>query len=95
MSAITFSVRYVFFSSHMSFELNEKVNNFLKFTAPCILTAMWTPIVFGSIDQESSLLNNPYLIAGVATILISLLIKNTLTVVLLSISIFACLKYFV
>ncbi len=91
MAFITFTARYAFFSSSFKYELGEKTRCFLSFTAPCILTAMAAPIVFGSVNSIHQLVN-PYLLAGVLTIIISLLIKNTLLVVVLSMSFFSFLK---
>ena len=92
MALITFTVRYAFFSSALKYELGYKAGKFLSFTAPCILTAMAAPIVFGSAHTLSQIMN-PYLIAGICTIIISLLVKNTLLVVVLSMSIFSLLKF--
>ncbi len=92
MALITFTVRYAFFSSALKYELGHKAGRFLSFTAPCILTAMAAPIVFGSVNNIGQIIN-PYLLAGICTIIISLLIKNTLLVVLLSMSIFSLLKF--
>ncbi len=91
MALITFTVRYTFFSSTLKYELGDKTRRFLSFTAPCILTAMAAPIVFGSVNSINQVVN-PYLLAGICTIIISLLIKNTLLVVVLSMSIFSLLK---
>jgi branched-subunit amino acid transport protein len=91
MALITFTARYAFFSTALKYELGAKTQCFLSFTAPCILTAMAAPIVFGSINNASQL-TNPYLLAGIFTIIISLLIKNTLLVVVFSMSIFSLIK---
>ncbi|PIE46193.1 MAG: branched-chain amino acid ABC transporter [Gammaproteobacteria bacterium] len=46
MACITFAVRYAFFMRSVPIKLNRHARQFLIFTAPCILTAMWAPIVF-------------------------------------------------
>lgn len=92
MATITFSVRYFFFSKQLKLQLNSSVKTFLTFTAPSILTAMWAPIVFGGIEQTQQIIEDPFLIAGIGTILLSLLIKNTLAVVLVSMVIFILIK---
>ena len=93
MSIITFFMRYAFFIKNIPIKLNENTERFLRFTAPCLLVSMAAPIVFGGIKWGVSDLTNPFLIAGMSTILISLIIKNTLFVVFLSMMIFSLAKY--
>ncbi|ROS01808.1 branched-subunit amino acid transport protein [Sinobacterium caligoides] len=94
MSVVTFSVRYIFFSRSVSVQLSENVKRFLSYTAPCILTAMSAPIVFGSVDQYPSFVHDPYLIAGLAAIALSFYVKNTLLVVVVSMSFFEILRFY-
>ncbi|WP_404831108.1 AzlD domain-containing protein [Endozoicomonas euniceicola] len=86
-------MRYAFFIKNIPIKLNESIERFLRFTAPCILVSMAAPIVFGGVKWGVSDLTNPFLIAGMSTILISLMIKNTLFVVFLSMIIFSSVKY--
>lgn len=92
MAMITFFVRYAFFSNTIKINLNKKAIKLLTFTAPSILTAMWAPIIFGNINQIEKIPENPFLISGLMTIIISLIVKNTLITVILSILIFILLK---
>lgn len=46
MAAITFSVRYAFFTRGFEINLSPQIKNILTFTAPCVLTAMFVPIMF-------------------------------------------------
>lgn len=46
MAVITFTVRYVFFTTSFQVQLPEGIKTLLTFTAPCILTAMLVPIMF-------------------------------------------------
>lgn len=87
MSGITFTCRYLFLSHTITLELNEPLRRFLHFTAPAVLTAMWAPIVFNSGAAKGSLIN-PYVIAGLATIVLSLVTRSTLTVVVAGMAIF-------
>ncbi|MFT7008661.1 MAG: branched-subunit amino acid transport protein [Colwellia sp.] len=93
MTCITFSCRYFFFSTTFPFKLGPKVTRLLSYTAPSVLTAMWVPIVFlGHQESNSDFISSPFLIAGVATVIFSLKIKNTLAVVLFGMSVFGLLK---
>jgi len=85
MSCITFTCRYLFLSKTLPFELGTTVKSILSYTAPSVLTAMWVPIVFLSeIKVEQSFFISPFLIAGIICILLSLKLKSTWLVVLLS-----------
>jgi branched-subunit amino acid transport protein len=93
MTAITFSCRYFFFSTTVPFKLGPKIKRLLSYTAPSVLTAMWVPIVFlGHQESNNDFISSPFLIAGVATVIFSLKIKNTLAVVMFGMSVFGLLK---
>ncbi len=92
MACITFAVRYAFFMRSVPIKLNRHARQFLIFTAPCILTAMWAPIVFAETIAYFNLLN-PYLLAGLFTVGASLLIRNTLVVIILSMLVFYSLRW--
>ncbi|WHI45604.1 AzlD domain-containing protein [Microbulbifer sp. JMSA004] len=94
MSAITFYMRYAFFIKNLPIKLNNNTQRFLRFTAPCILASMAAPIVFGEVELSNSDLTNPFLVAGLFTILVSCVIRNTLAVVFLSIFAFSAMKFF-
>jgi len=93
MTCITFTCRYLFFCKTLPFELSGKVKSILSYTAPSVLTAMWVPIVFLSENNiEQPFFTSPFLIAGLACVLLSLKLKNTLVIVILSMLIFLMLK---
>ncbi len=92
MACITFAVRYAFFMRSVPIKLNRHARQFLIFTAPCMLTAMWAPIVFGEAVTHVNLLN-PYLLAGLFSVGASLLIRHTLTVIALSMTVFYSLRW--
>ncbi|TMP26702.1 branched-chain amino acid ABC transporter [Pseudoalteromonas rubra] len=92
MALITFFMRYAFFMEKLPIKLDLRVQRFLSFTAPCILTAMAAPIVFGEMVFTAEDITNPFLLAGIIAIVLSLLVKNTLFVVLASMGVFFSLK---
>jgi len=93
MASITFTCRYLFFSKKLTFELGVKAKKALSYTAPSVLTAMWIPIVFLSYQTiEQSFFYSPFLIAGLLTIALSLKLKNTLLIVIISIVAFMILQ---
>ncbi|ASA56481.1 AzlD domain-containing protein [Vibrio gazogenes] len=93
MAAITFSVRYLFFMTTLPFELSDKAKEFLKFTGPCVLSAMVAPIMFTPVD--GLMIYSPYLLGGIATIMISLVLRNTFMIVLLGMTMFLLLKNYI
>lgn len=94
MAAITFSCRYLFFAKSLPYQLSPKLQKLLSYTAPSVLTAMWVPIVFlGHEETNVSFFQSPFLLAGVATVLLSYKVKNTLTVVIAGMSIFSAISY--
>ncbi len=92
MAMITFAVRYAFFARSLPIKLGRHAKQFLIFTGPCVLTAMWTPIVFNDAITHFDLLN-PYLLAGAFAVVASLLIRQTLVVILLSMAVFYFLHH--
>ncbi|WP_046004143.1 AzlD domain-containing protein [Pseudoalteromonas rubra] len=92
MALITFFMRYAFFMEKLPIKLDMRVQRFLSFTAPCILTAMAAPIIFGEVTFNTHDLINPFLLGGILAIVLSLLVKNTLIVVLASMGAFFLLK---
>ncbi len=98
MAIITFSIRYSFFTRSFKINLSNKVRSVLLFTAPCVLTAMFTPILFKSAfetHQMISLLHSSYFLAGIATIILSLFIRHTFVVIILSMGLFYGLRFII
>lgn len=83
MAMITFTTRYAFLSRGLKVHLGENGQKLLEFTVPALLTAFWAPMVFSHKPLESALHISPELLAGVFTIVISLLIQKTLLIVAL------------
>ncbi|MEH6816467.1 MAG: AzlD domain-containing protein, partial [Pseudoalteromonas distincta] len=46
MACITFFTRYLFLHRALPFKVGPKMQQFLSFSAPAVLTAIWVPIVF-------------------------------------------------
>lgn len=111
MAMITFVVRYVFFTTTFEIRLPNWAKTVLTFTAPCILTAMFVPIMFqdlldgsghGSsvgmvsttlVEALQNLASSSYFWASVFAIVCSMLVRNTLLVILMSMAVFFALKF--
>ncbi len=93
MAVITFYCRYLFLANALAFSLSGPIKRMLQFAAPSVLTAMWVPIVFMSDDGKFTTgFDDPYLLAGLGTLVLSLVTRKTLLVVGLGISCFAVAK---
>lgn len=93
MACITFCCRYAFLTRSIPITLDARTRRFLTFTAPAVLTAMWAPLVFLPTIQNGDIAN-PFLLAGVGTVVISLVAKHTLAVVVGGMGLFLGLKHF-
>ena len=95
MALITFSCRYAFFAHSFELKLPEPVEKALKYAAPAVLTAMWVPIVFIHDNQSLTMdISDPFLTAGIITLLLAVTIKRTLLVVFLGMAAFMALKLY-
>ncbi|MBR0572654.1 MULTISPECIES: AzlD domain-containing protein [Pasteurellaceae] len=97
MAVITFLIRYLFFTRSFKINLSNKVRSILLFTAPCVLTAMFTPVLFQDFiatKQVTALIDSSYFWAGICAILFSIFIKHTFTVIILSMVAFYGLRTF-
>lgn len=94
MALITFSVRYVFFSQTIRYQIGPKVKQLLRYSSFSILTAIWTPIIFRYESGAGfSYAGIDYLLAAVAAVLLAILRVNTLTVVLISVGLFFAIRF--
>jgi len=93
MTAVTFSVRYVFFAQAIRYQIGPRVKLLLRYSSFSILTALWTPIIFQyELVTGFSYAGGDYLIAAAVAVLMAVLRVNTLTVVLVSVGSFFVLR---
>lgn len=96
MAAITFACRYLFFMKSIPIRLGTNAKKMLSYTAPSVLTAMWAPIVFlGHQGTDMTFASSPFLYAGLVTVAISLVVKNTLLVVGVGMATFATFSWLI
>ena len=94
MAVITFSCRYLFFMKTLPIQLGKKSKRMLKFTAPSVLTAMWSPIVFLEHQTTGSdFTQSPYLYGGIIAIVLSLKLQSTLTIIMISMASFLAVDF--
>ena len=93
MAAITFFTRYIFLHPSVPVKLGPKMEHFLSFSAPAVLTSIWVPII---VIHDASLtlsLQNPYLIAAAVAIVLALTFRNIYLILGLSLTVFALMKF--
>ena len=93
MAMITFTTRYAFLSKGLKVKLNDSWQTLLAFTVPALLTAFWAPMVFAKAPTSSELFHSPELLAGLYTIIISLLVRQTLLTVALGMGCYYAIQY--
>lgn len=76
MACVTFFTRFLFLSKRLPFTIGAKMQRFLSFSAPCVLTAIWVPIVFIQNKQLNISYHNPYLIAALVAVGLAYRFKN-------------------
>ncbi|MBU3846115.1 MAG: AzlD domain-containing protein [Candidatus Acinetobacter avistercoris] len=94
LAVVVFFNRYFFLEPNVSFELPKFVQQMLSYSAPCLLTAICTPIIFFNGDQLRSLPLDPYLITAILCIIFAVLFKKILVNLLLSLCAFYLLSCF-
>jgi len=89
MALVTFAFRYALFSGYLRLEMSLRQQQFLSFSAPCVLTAMAAPIVIMPGGELSLTILNPYLLCGLLAIGLILVTRHMLLTVIISLLVFA------
>ena len=95
MALVTFSIRYALYARANAISLPPKLERALKFSAPCVLTAIWVPAVLMPKGELDPTFSNPYLVGGLVAIIIGLWKKNTLLTIAVSMTCFFIYKWFI
>ncbi|CAM4270347.1 AzlD domain-containing protein [Pseudoalteromonas ostreae] len=92
MACITFCTRYLFLHRDLPFKVGPKMQQFLSFSAPAVLTAIWVPIVFVTDKGINLDWQNPYLSAAIAAIIIAYKTHNIYYTTLVGMGLFLILN---
>ena len=76
LASITFTTRYFFTHPRLPITLSVKAQKFLSYSAPCVLTAIWVPIIIIQQGQLNFSLTSPYLWGATAAIVAAYFSKN-------------------
>nr|WP_314265738.1 AzlD domain-containing protein [uncultured Moellerella sp.] len=94
LAVIVYSLRYVFLIPKLPVRLPLFIRQALSYSAPCLLTAITAPVILLEKNQFREFPDNPYLWGALFCVLMSLLIKNMLFAVGLTLLFFYSLVYF-
>ncbi|MBB1479456.1 AzlD domain-containing protein [Pseudoalteromonas sp. SG41-2] len=92
MACITFFTRYLFLHRDLPFKVGPKMQQFLSFSAPAVLTAIWVPIVFVTDEGINLDWQNPYLSAAIAAIIVAYKTHNIYYTTLVGMGLFLTLN---
>jgi len=95
MALVTFGIRYALYAKANAITLPAKLEQALKFSAPCVLTAIWVPAVLMPQGELALTPQNPYLIGAVIALGIALWKRNILLTIVVSMSCFFVYKHLI
>jgi len=95
MAVVTFGIRYALYARANAVTLPPKLERALKYSAPCVLTAIWVPAVMMPQGELALTANNPYLVGATVAIVVALWKKNVLLTIVTSMLCFFAYKWLV
>ncbi|MEQ9885184.1 AzlD domain-containing protein [Pectobacterium zantedeschiae] len=84
LSGIVFFNRYIFLEPAVPVKIPVLLHRALKYSAPCLLTAICGPIILMEHGVIRTFPDNPYFLGAIVSIVISFFIRNIVIAVLLS-----------
>ena len=94
LAAIVFFNRYLFLEPRVDIKFPHFFEKMLKYSAPCLLTAICAPIIFYQDDTFRIFANNPYLYGAIFCVLMILWLRKTLLSIILSLIFFYMVTMF-
>lgn len=86
MTLVVFLNRYLLLEPNLPIKIPTWFQASLQYSAPCLLIAIATPIVFTQAEGVFRMsLWNPYFVASIITIILAYQMKNTLMAIILSV----------
>ena len=93
LAAIVFFNRYIFLSPNIHIRLPTLIERMLKYSAPCLLTAICLPIVFFEGNQIRALPTNAYLYAAILCVVLAYFRIKIIYNVIISLLFFYALNF--
>ena len=95
LAAIVFFNRYCFLEPAVNVKLPALMNRMLRYSAPCLLSAICIPIIFFDGNILRNVIENPYMYAAIFCIAISFYLKRVLLSVIASMVFFYSLNFII
>ncbi|PJG44370.1 branched-chain amino acid transporter [Acinetobacter tandoii] len=95
LAGIVFFNRYVFLEPKVAIQFPVFFERMLKYSAPCLLTAICIPIIFYDAGEWRSLASNSYFYATIFCVLVSIILRRVLLSLALSLLFFYTLEMLV
>lgn len=93
MAILVFLSRYLFLEPKLPINLNPYMQRLLNYAAPALLAAVIGPIIFVHAQGADFSMQNPYLWAGLFTVILIMLTKRILLTTTLGFICFAAFKW--
>ncbi|MBE0364724.1 hypothetical protein PULV_a2479 [Pseudoalteromonas ulvae UL12] len=92
MACVTFVSRYLFLHRALPFTVGQKLQQFLSYSAPAVLTAIWVPIVLLEDGALNLTWHNPYIPAAIVAIAVAAKTNNIYYTSLAGLAVFFLLR---
>jgi len=92
LACITFLTRYLFLHPKLPLRIGPKMESFLSYSAPAVLTAIWVPIIFVKDNNLDISFTNPYLLAATVAVIVSKKTNSIYFTLAASVSVFVLLR---
>jgi len=92
LACITFLTRYLFLHPKLPLRIGPKMESFLSYSAPAVLTAIWVPIIFVKDNNLDISFTNPYLLAATVAVIVSKKTNSIYFTLAASVSVFILLR---
>ena len=93
LAVVVFFNRYVFLEPRVPLKVPKIMREALEYSAPCLLTAICSPIIFLEHDVLRSVSGNPYLLGSIISVVMAIYVRNMVLSVVCSLILFYVLCY--
>lgn len=93
LAAIVFINRYLFLAPSVPVKLPRIIQEALKYSAPCILTAICGPVLLLDGESLRSFPDNPYLWGAIFCVIVAMYVRNMIAAVLIGLAFFYLISY--
>jgi len=93
LAAIVFVNRYVFLEPRLPVRIPKLLHDALKYSAPCLLTAICGPIMLIDKGALRAFPDNPYLLGAIFAVVIAFFVRKMVVAVISSLLVFYALVF--